>query len=131
MMLEELADKMATDGVGTVGTNIFIGIMPNSPDACLALYEYAGEGPMEAFNDGGVSLDVPSVQVMSRGGRMDYPAAKTLIVAARNSLTAVTNETLGTVRFLRVREMSAINTLGPDVNDRPLFTVSFQAVVER
>lgn len=130
-MLEQLADNMATDGVGTVGTNIFIGIMPNSPDACLAIYEFAGEGPMEAFSDGGVSLDLPSIQVMSRGVRMDYPAARTLIVNARNSLTSVANETIGGVRFLRVREMSAINSLGPDVNDRPIFTVSLQAVVER
>lgn len=130
-MLEQLADQLATDGVGTVGTNIYIGLMPTSPDLCLALYEYSGDPPLEAFQDGGASLDQPSVQVMARAGRNDYPSARTLMLNARNSLTAVTNVTIGSVRFLRVRDISAINALGGDEKDRPRFTLSLSVVVER
>lgn len=130
-MLEELADRLDSDGVGTVGTDIYIGLMPTSPDSCIALYEYAGEAPLEVFQDNAATVEQPSVQVMARAGRNDYPTARALIEAARDSLTAVTNETLGTVRFLRVREISAINAIGGDEKDRPRFTLSLQVAVER
>jgi hypothetical protein len=131
VILEALAEKLQDDGVGTVGTNIFIGLMPSTPDVCIALYEYSGEPPRETFNDGGASIDVPSVQVMVRAGRNDYPTARAKIIAVRNSLSSVANVTVEGVVFLRVHELSAVNALGVDENDRPRFTQSFQALVER
>lgn len=131
MILEALAERLQTDGVGTVGTSIFIGLMPSGPDACVALFEYAGEAPMEVFGSGGASVDLVSVQVMARAGRNDYPTAYSLMESVRDSLTAVTDETIETVRFLRVRELSGINAIGVEENDRPRFTLSLQAVVER
>ena len=131
MILEALADRLQAASVGIVGTDIFIGIMPSSPDVCIALYEYAGEPPMEAFRDGGASIDVPSIQVMVRASRNDYPTARSKIVAVRDNFSAVTNETSGSVVFLRVHELSSINALGVDENDRPRFTQSFQALAAR
>ena len=46
MILEALADKLTTASVATVGTNLFLGMMPDSPDLCVALYEYAGAPPL-------------------------------------------------------------------------------------
>jgi len=106
-------------------------MMPNSPDECLAIYEYAGEAPMEVMIDDSATLERPSVQVMSRAGRNDYPTARTLIEAARDSLTAIVNETISGDTFLRVHALSAINALGVDENERPRFTLSMQVVIER
>lgn len=131
MMLEALADKLTSASVATVGTNLFIGIMPNSPDVCVSLYEYAGSPPLEVLRDNAATLERPSVQVMVRASRNDYPTARDLIADVRDSLTSITDETINTVRFLRVNQNSAINAVGTDENDRPLFTLSLTTVVER
>lgn len=130
-MLEALADKLNSASVATTATNLFIGLMPSSPDACVALYEYAGSPPLEVMVSNDATLERPSVQVITRAGRNDYPTARTLIENVRNTLTGITDETISGVRFLRVNQISSINALGVDDNDRPRFSLSLQIVVER
>ena len=130
-MLEALADRLQSASVATAGVNLYIGIMPSSPDLCVALYEYAGEQPLEVLRDNSATLERPSVQVMTRGSRNDYPAARSLMESVRDSLTGITDETISGVRFLRVTSQSSINAVGTDDNDRPLFTLSLLTVIER
>jgi len=130
-MLEALADKLQSASVATVATDLFIGLMPSSPDDCIAIYEYAGSPPLEVLVDNDATLERPSVQVITRAGRNDYPTARTLIENARDALTDITDETISGVRFLRVNQISSINALGVDDNDRPRFSLSLQIVVER
>jgi len=130
-MLEALADKLQSASIATAGVNLYIGLMPSSPDVCVALYEYAGEPPLEVLRDNAATLERPSVQVMVRAGRNDYPTARNLIKNVRDSLTGITDETISSVRFLRVNQNSAINSVGTDENDRPIFTLSLLTVVER
>jgi hypothetical protein len=130
-MLEALADKLQSASIATAGVNLYIGLMPSSPDVCVALYEYAGEPPLEVLRDNGATLERPSVQVMVRASRNDYPTARNLIKNVRDSLTGITDETISGVRFLRVNQNSAINSVGTDENDRPIFTLSLLTVVER
>jgi len=130
-MLEALADKLQAASIATAGVDMFIGLMPSSPDVCVALYEYAGEQPLEVLRDNDATLERPSVQVMARASRNDYPTARALIESVRDSLTGITDETISGVRFLRVNQNSSINAVGTDENDRPLFTLSLLTVVER
>lgn len=130
-MLEALADKLQAASIATAGVDMFIGLMPSSPDVCVALYEYAGEQPLEVLRDNDSTLERPSVQVMARASRNDYPTARALIESVRDSLTDITDETISGVRFLRVNQNSSINAVGTDENDRPLFTLSLLTVVER
>jgi len=130
-MLEALADKLNSASVAVTGTNLFIGIMPATPDTCVALYEYAGAAPLEVMRNNAATLERPSVQVLVRAGRNDYPTARDLIADVRDSLTGITDETISGVRFLRVNQISSINALGTDENDRPRFTLSLQVVQER
>jgi hypothetical protein len=130
-MLEALADKLNSASVATTATNLFIGLMPNDPDTVVALYEYAGSPPLEVLVNNDATIERPSVQVMTRASRNDYPTARTLIENVRNTLTGITDETISGVRFLRVTQISSINALGVDENDRPRFSLSLQILVER
>lgn len=130
-MLEALADRLQSASIATAGVDLFLGIMPDTPDVCVALYEYAGEQPLEVLRDNAATLERPSVQVMTRAGRNDYPVARQLIEDVRDSLTEIANETISGVTFLRVNQNSSINAVGTDDNDRPLFTLSLMTVVER
>jgi len=130
-MLEALAARLQSASVAVPGTDLFLGLMPNSPDECVAIYEYSGAAPLEVLVDNDATLERPSVQVMTRASRNDYPTARALMVEVRDALSAITDETISGVRFLRVQPLTSINALGVDDNERPRFTLSFQAVVER
>lgn len=130
-MLESLADRLNSASVAFTASTLFIGLMPDSPDVCVALYEYSGLPPMEVFVNNSATIEMPSVQVMARAGRNDYPTGKALIESVRDVLTGITDETISGVRFLRVNSISAINYLNNDDNDRPRFTLSLQVFMER
>jgi hypothetical protein len=130
-MLEAIADRLQSASIAFAAQDLFIGLMPDQPDRCLAIYEYAGAGPLEVMVDNTATLERPSIQVMSRAGRNDYPTARDLIEQARDELTSITNETISGETFLRVNQISSINALGVDTNDRPRFTLSLQVVMER
>lgn len=131
MILEALADKLNSASVAITGNNLFIGIMPDDPDVCVSLYEYAGAEPLEVLIDNSATLERPSVQVLVRATRNDYPTARALIESARDTLTGITDETISNVRFLRVSALSSINAVGLDDNERPMFTLALQAITER
>ena len=126
--IEAIADKIATGGFGTVGSTIFIGLMPDTPEACVVLYESPGPGVVEHFG-GGISLDLVTIQVSVRGVRDDYPTARNLTDSIRTYLSSVTEETLSGVRILRIRPEGYVNAIGRDQEDRPLFSANFIATV--
>lgn len=130
-VLEALADRLQSASVAFSASNMFIGIMPNSPDRCVSLYEYSGSAPMEVLRDDSATLERPSIQVMVRASRNDYPTARAFMEDVRDTLTAITDETISGIRFLRVHNLSSINALGTDENERPEFSLSLQAIVER
>lgn len=130
-MLEALADRLQSASVANTGVNLFIGLLPDKPDVCVALYEYAGAPPLEVMRDNAATLERPSVQVLVRASRNDYPTARNLISNIRNTLTEITDETISGVTFLRINQNSSINAVGTDDNDRVMFTLSLTAVVER
>lgn len=130
-MLEAIAARLNSASIAISASNMFIGLMPSTPDRCVAIYEYAGAQPLEVLTDNTATLERPSIQIMTRGARNDYPSARSLMVSIRDNLTEITNETLSGVTFLRVNQISSINALGVDENERPRFTLSLQAVLER
>jgi len=131
MMLVSLVNKLVSASVGVSASTIFIGIMPSTPDACIALYEGPGQVPLEVLVSNTATLERPTVQVMVRGVRADYNGARTKILEVRDVLTAITDETLTGVRFLRVTTNGSITPLGVDDNDRPQFSLTFSTVIER
>lgn len=129
-ILEAVGNKLVTDGLGTLGTNIFLSLLPDSPDLCTAVYEYSGLGPLDTFGgSANIQLDRPQIQVITRATRNDYVAARDRAVNARNSLTKISNQSLSGIQILRIAPTSAINAVGLDDKDRPLVTISFTTVV--
>ena len=131
MILEALGDYLQTNSVGTLGTNIFLGKMPASPDYCVTLYEYEGMAPVESFGGNPYDIDMPRIQVVVRGARDDYPTARDGVKTIRDLLAALTNVTISSTKVLRVASLGAFIPLGLDDKDRPRIAANFQAYVER
>lgn len=124
MLLDDIANYLQTQGIGTVGTDIFRGLMPDQPDNCIALFEYAGSPPDLHWNG-----EYPGLQVRVRN--KSYSAGRAKIGAVVDVLHGLTEQVLGTTRYLLIRANQSPESLGRDNNGRNEWVVNFAVIKER
>lgn len=117
-VLNELAAKLAALGVGTVGTDIFLGAMPEDVAACCALYEYGGSAPEFQLGVAGVVFENPSVQVVFRGVPHDYAGPRAKAETAYRGLAAVEAAPLSGTFFHWIHPMQSPFLLRRDESER-------------
>lgn len=128
MVLEELATYMQANGIGTLGTNLFVGTLPSTPDTCVGLQEYPGTQPAYALGGGLQVLEFPRVQVMTRAKL--YNVARDKADDVWRLLGAITGQTLSGVHHLRVQALSNPFELPPDDTNRKLFACNYVVTKE-
>jgi len=128
-LLDALGDRLVADGVGTLGTTIFLGYLPESPDACVAVYEDRGNGADQVFGTSSVAIERPAIRVVARAVRNDYPAARAKIIEVRNSLGDIGDETISGVSFMCVIADSDPYPMGVDGRERAMFGLDLQGWV--
>lgn len=126
MMLDDIAAYLQTKGLGTVGTDIFKGKRPSSPDACLALYQYAGEVP-ELIS--GTTYEYPGLQVWSRA--TNQVDALTKLDAVIDELHGLSEYSTTYARYLLVQARQSPATMGEDENGRIEYVVNFRVSMTR
>jgi hypothetical protein len=119
-ILDALGTYLASQGQGTLATNIFLARAPDTPDACVTLYESAGSGPDHTFGAGVYAIDHQRIRVVCRAARNDYPAARDKAVAVRAVLGAIRDTTLSNVKILTMLATSEVYPLSRDGDDRAL-----------
>ena len=119
-ILDALGTYLASQGQGTLATNIFLARAPDTPDACVTLYESAGGGPDHTFGAGVYAIDHQRIRVICRAARNDYPAARDKAVAVRAVLGAIRDTTLSGVKVLTMLATSEVYPLNLDGDDRAL-----------
>lgn len=75
MLLDDLADYLSTSGIS--GT-IYKGVMQETPDAAVGIYETGGIASVKAMNPnpGQAVLEQPSVQIVCRDVPEEYSVAR-------------------------------------------------------
>lgn len=127
--MDEIATYLAGKNVGTVGTDIFKGFMPDQPDNMVVLFEYAGE-PMElTMGEGDAIIERPGLQVRVRN--KSYSAARAKIESVVGALHGLANETLGGKRYLLISANQSPESIGLDANNRSELVVNFSVLKER
>lgn len=124
MLLDDIALYLQQQGVGVVGTDIFKGQLPASPDDCIALFEYAGE-PQDLTD---ANLEYPGLQVLVRN--KSYPAGRQKIEQAVRVLHGVSEQVINNVRYLLIQARQSPFLLERDENGRAVFVVNFRIIKE-
>lgn len=124
--MEAVASHCASNGHGTLGTDLFMGEMQDTPDVCRAVYESPGTTPIETFGPAPWAVDRPRLRVVTRAGRDDYPTARDECQAIRVLLASVVDQTISGVYIARISATGYVEPLGKDSEDRPLFAADFQ-----
>lgn len=114
---------------GTLGSTIFLGTLPEDPDACVAVYENSGSSPTFTMGSGGIRIDYPMLQIICRGTREDYPTTRDKAESIRLILATVLEQTVSGIHIMRVEPMGSVNLLGVDPKYRPLISVNFRCLV--
>jgi len=128
-ILESIGDYLVTNSHGALGTSIFLGTLPESPDACVAVYENSGSSPAFTMGAGGIRIDYPMIQIICRAGREDYPTARDKADTIRILLASVVETSISGVHIMRIEPMGSVNQLGVDPKYRPLISVNFRCLV--
>ena len=124
MMLNEIGTYLQSQGIGTLGTDLFLGLMPDQPDNCIALFEYAGSPPDLHWNG-----EYPGLQVRVRD--KSYPAGKAKIKQIVRVLHGLHETVLGGTRYLLVKARGSPEVLMRDENNRIEFFINFEIIKER
>lgn len=129
-ILEAVGTYLQTGTYGTAGTNMFYGVLPESPDVCIGVFEYEGLAPMFTMGTAGIEIDRPSVQILVRASRDDYPTARDKADNIRKYLSSVANQDLSGIRVLRIEPVGSVMPMGVDKNSRPIISSNFRCHVE-
>lgn len=124
MIGEELTAYIVANSYGTVA-NTFIGILPDTPDAAIAVLEYPGMTADYVQSIGGPAVEKPRAQVLVRGAKYDYLTPRTL---AKNLaiLLDFANATLSGTRYLRCKPLQPPYELRRDDQSRVYFAFNLE-----
>jgi hypothetical protein len=128
-MAIDMAAQLQADGVGTVGTDIFMNFQPDSPDVCITIYTAGGtSAPGQMYGASTLPIfEEVSVEINIRGGEHDHPGVVATANAVRASLGVITNTMVNGTYYMRVMESQAYSYNGVDVQDRIHMSMTFDA----
>lgn len=126
--LEDIGDYLESQGVGTQGTDIFLGEMPDAPDLCSALYLYSGSSSVQAMGlaVGKSVVDFPRLHVECRAPKLTDAESKSL--AVYNKLHNLGPITINAHVYKHVVALQCPFLLGVDQNERQIWACNYEVV---
>lgn len=123
MILDEIGAHLQAEGIGVIGQTLFLGSMPQdepgtgSQDAVLAVVEIPSRPPVR--NHDLAVLELPRLQIQTRGAPYGYQAARQKAQDAWEVLDSVTNQVLSGATYVRIEAQRSVYWLRTDDNNRP------------
>jgi len=129
-LLDDLGTYVDTNTSLTLGTDLFLSLMPDTPDNVVALYESTG-GVVPVSTMGSTNLpqiERPELQVIVRN--TSYSTGRTLANTLWELLTAVSNTTIESTLYHRIESTSSPFVFDRDDSRRVLFSCNFNVMKE-
>ena len=128
-LLDEVGTYIGTNVSGlTLGTNLFLGMMPDTPAICAAIYNTNSDAPYFTMN---VSTTEPSLEnprVMLYLRHSSYSTGEALMYTTWKKMTEVSDDTLSSVNYLRLQALGSPEFIERDENFNVIFSANFQAM---
>lgn len=126
-LLTDVAAKLIAEGACTsLGTDLFILEIPESPDLMTAIFQYAGSPPELLLDSTGD--EYPGLQVRTRAAKNGYAAGEARAAAAQTALHGVSNTTLSGTAYKLIRAMGSPMFIGNDAKSRPEWSQNFEVI---
>tara|TARA_R110000787_G_scaffold100231_1_gene205105 strand:- start:1350 stop:1754 length:405 start_codon:yes stop_codon:yes gene_type:complete len=126
-MLTDVGTYLAAASISTadltLGTNLFLGRLPESPDTCVGLVQTAGTAPTNTFGTSYPPLENQGLQTIVRAAT--YATAEALAVDVMKSLASVENQTLTSTLYLKIEAQQSPFALDRDSQERLIMSCNF------
>jgi hypothetical protein len=128
-VLEEISAYLVSQGLGTLGTDLFLSTMGDTPDVVTVLVARPGMTGYRTHDIAGEALERPAVDVLVRGSSAGFAAAMTKAHVLWAALAQVTNMTLSGVRYQSIEPLTPPVDHGRDPHDRPV--IGFRMLITK
>lgn len=120
ILIEEIANYLVNLGMGTMGSNIFLGHLPPSPDNAITVLDTGGVEP-----DRELPIDNPTFQVIVRN--TDYETGYNNLLAIKEALHKKANWQIyeNGKYYYYIFALSNGGHIGRDDNGRDEFSINF------
>lgn len=126
MIADILINVPLVDGAGDgSGWRLFRDSEPTTPDTSVTVYNSVGRAPNPKY-----LLDYPSVQVRVRASAAGQDAAFDKLAAIKDALLGRDPATVLGSRLVSITMPGDIMPLGRDDTGRPIYTATFNLIVE-
>lgn len=119
----DIASLLQTLGVGTEGTDIFLGRIPEETDLSMALFDLPGIGPDPRWK-----RDDVLVQIVVRGNRNEYQTTYNFAQSVKDALLACNPTTINGSLYSLIVMLGDVGFIGYDDDQRPKFLMNFRVV---
>lgn len=137
-MLEDVTTHLQGTSLGTLGTNLFMGRMPDTPNFAIAVFEYGGAPPIDTFRSGTTvrppTIDRGRVQVMVRSTATATASSRAWDIY--DTLGSVANQKLvgsssGGTQYLSISPVQTPMMMPRDEQGRVRYVVNFDVWAHR
>lgn len=141
-LAKDIGDYLAANAFGTVGTDIFLGTIPSSPDECIAVYLHEDTSVdriagIDAPIDRVTGIKKPRFKIVVRAD--DYATAVAQIHAVEEELVQVGDEYIGSLSegveingsfYFRIDTTEDAFEQERDANERVILVQNFNTVIK-
>ena len=122
----DIATILQTNGLGTLGTDIFVGREPETPDQIITIYDTPGIAPNAKY-----LRDEPTVQCRTRGRPDTYGATWILAQQIKDTLLGLAPQLIGGLsNYVLFVQIADISGAAGDSLNRPVLISNWQLVRE-
>ena len=128
-LLDEVGTYIGTNVSGlTLGTNLFLGMMPDTPAICEAIYNTTSDAPYFTMNGSTTEPSLENPRVMLYLRHSSYSTGEALMYTTWKKMTEVSDDTLSSVNYLMLQALGSPEFLERDENFNVIFSANFQAM---
>lgn len=120
--IEDIGAFLQTNGIGTLGTDIFYTKFPALPHNCIILIGQAGQSTKTTLGKT-MTLERPELGIRVRNQYDETAEAKAKAIYDLLNLTF--NTTLGSTRFKSIKAIAPPFPVGQDKNENFLYSINF------
>lgn len=122
-LVSDIATYLQTNGLGTVGTDIFYSYIPDIEGNVISVIDTGGPMPNVDIKD----ISNPTFQIFIRNS--DYATGKSNLDTIRELLHQKLQTTIGSTDFMSIFAQSEGGHLGRNESDQDEFSINFIAKV--
>lgn len=124
MVVEDIGQYLAANGIGTLSVDLFLHVSPDKPDDLVTVAEYSSDDPMFTQDQLAADHERPRVQVSARSLRPED--GRLVAERAYQILMEIHNEVINGTRYFWCRPVDSPAMVGRDENGRFVSTVNFR-----